>query len=203
MKRERKRTREKLVVLSVSYRSCPLVLCLSPALWQVDRGALPIETAAAAATTGDDGDEEDLLKQALAMSMTDGEEFENMRVRSIVPQICRVFCHQQRFKTDTCYGTVLVTSDRVFRRSDFTLFPCAGVPVFRPRGGGRGGGGVMTMKQARIKWSTYFSSASRSLFKPPTELGHRPWEKMNSQASTAPPRILPPLPLNTCITDRP
>lgn len=28
----------------------------------------------------DDGDEGDLLKQALAMSMTDGEEFENMRV---------------------------------------------------------------------------------------------------------------------------
>lgn len=28
----------------------------------------------------DDGDESDLLKQALAMSMTDGEEFENMRV---------------------------------------------------------------------------------------------------------------------------
>lgn len=29
----------------------------------------------------DDGDEGDLLKQALAMSMTDGEEFENLRVR--------------------------------------------------------------------------------------------------------------------------
>lgn len=29
----------------------------------------------------DDDDEGDLLKQALAMSMTDGDEIENMRVR--------------------------------------------------------------------------------------------------------------------------
>lgn len=38
----------------------------------------------------DDGEEGDLLKQALAMSMTDGEEFENMRVRACVRGCVRV-----------------------------------------------------------------------------------------------------------------
>lgn len=52
----------------------------------MDEGAQPAEAVvppapAAAAAAGDDGDEEDLLKQALAMSMADGEEFENMRVQ--------------------------------------------------------------------------------------------------------------------------
>lgn len=48
----------------------------------MDEGAQPAEAGAGAgaAAAADDGDEEDLLKQALAMSMTDGEEFESMRV---------------------------------------------------------------------------------------------------------------------------
>lgn len=42
----------------------------------------------------DDGDEGDLLKQALAMSMTDGEEFENMRVRFFNEKLSHMMCPQ-------------------------------------------------------------------------------------------------------------
>lgn len=45
--------------------------------------ASDVATVAAAAMAGQDADEEDLLKQAIAMSMADGEEFDddNMGVR--------------------------------------------------------------------------------------------------------------------------
>lgn len=62
---------------------------------QVESDIAADATGAAAAAVGaqDDGEEENLLKQAIAMSMADGEEFENMRVRYDLEALRYYMCY--------------------------------------------------------------------------------------------------------------